>query len=82
MFYEMIALYAGKVSNYFRHYANLVHFLTQLNKNNYFKGLNLFLSSKIITTVINFDYNLKFHLQFILTMAEKRPAKVSIQRVF
>ena len=30
MFYEMIALYAGKVSNYFRRYANLVHFLTQL----------------------------------------------------
>ena len=31
MFYEMIALYTGKVSNYFRHYANfIVHFLTQL----------------------------------------------------
>ena len=31
MFYEMIALSAGKVSNYFRHYANfIVHFLTQL----------------------------------------------------
>ena len=30
MFHEMIALYAIKVSNHFRHYANLVHFLTQL----------------------------------------------------
>ena len=31
MFYEMIAVYTGKVSNYFRHYANfIVHFLTQL----------------------------------------------------
>ena len=30
MFYEMIVLYTGKVSNYFRHYANLVHFLMQL----------------------------------------------------
>ena len=31
MFYEMIALYAGKVSNYFRHYANFIgHFLMQL----------------------------------------------------
>ena len=47
MFYEMIVLYAGKVSNYFRYYANLVHFLTQPNKNNYFKRLNLFLPSKI-----------------------------------
>ena len=31
MFYEMVALYVtGKVSNYFRQYANLVHFLPQL----------------------------------------------------
>ena len=30
MYYEMIALYAGKVSNYFTHSANLVHFLMQL----------------------------------------------------
>ena len=29
--YEMIALYAGKLSNCFRHYANfIVHFLMQL----------------------------------------------------
>ena len=31
MFYEMVALcITGKVSDYFRHYANLVHFLLQL----------------------------------------------------
>ena len=31
MFYEMVALYVtGKALNFFRHYANLVHFLPQL----------------------------------------------------
>ena len=33
--------------------------------------------------LINYiDYNVKFHLPFILMMAEKHPAKVSIQRLF
>ena len=30
MFYGMVALHAGRVSNCFRDYANFVHFLTQL----------------------------------------------------
>ena len=36
MFYEMIALYAGKVLNYFRRYANLLHFLTGLKQKQLF----------------------------------------------
>ena len=56
MFYEMIALYAGKVSNYFRHYANfIVHFLTHSDlRQNWVKLDNIVLysfSQKVFTIV-------------------------------
>ena len=57
-------------------------FLNATKIQNYFKRLNLFLSSQITATIVNFDYNLKFHLQFILVMAEKRPANISNERLF
>ena len=51
MFYEMVALcVSGKVSNYFRHYANLVHFLPQLKQiQNYFRD-------KFVIILINYRY--------------------------
>ena len=46
MSYEMVALYvSGKVSNYFRHYANSAHLLQLKQIQNHSKGLNLLLSS-------------------------------------
>ena len=48
MFYEMIALYAGKVSNYFRHY--LLHFLTGL------KQKQLFQRANFVFILINYRY--------------------------